>query len=197
MKKIFLLIFTLFTVHVYSQDSTKVGLGVSFGKGFSLISSGESVYYPVSLTNIYVTIDVSPTFRIEPEIGILRSHTEYEDDGDVILESTSYNLRYGVGLLYAQNYEDTKILVGGRVGTIHNRSTVEYSSSFGDNKDHHTRDDVYFGFSTGGEYMFSDHFSIGGEAQLNYIIVGQENNNDEIHESILSTRTMVVIRFYY
>ena len=201
MKKISILVFILFAINVYAQqdstaNKTTFGVGVSFGKDY-LISSSATIFYPVSLTNIYLTIDISPTLRIEPEIGLLRSHSEYDYMGDTQFEMTSYNLRYGVGIFYKNNYQDTKILIGGRIGTIHNRSTSEYSSDFGNNDDTDTRDDFYLGFATGGEYMFSDHLSIGGEAQLNYIILGSNSNNDDTYESLLSTRALVILRFYY
>jgi Outer membrane protein beta-barrel domain len=202
MRKILFLMFTLFAVNVYAQQDsivyeTQFGVGVTFGKEYSLTNNSQVIYYPISITNIYFTIDISPVLRIEPEFGIFRTHSEYDQQSDITFETTSYNIRYGVGIFYKQNYEDTKILIGGRIGTIHNRSSSEFSSNFGDDKDESTSDDFYLGFATGGEYMLSDHISIGGEAQLNYIILGSENNNDDYYQSILATRTLVILRFYY
>jgi len=202
MRVFLFLMFTLFAVNVYAQQDsmaceTQFGVGVTFGKEFSLTNYSQVIYYPVSVTNIYFTFDISPVLRIEPEIGIFRTHSEYDEQSDVTFETTSYNIRYGIGIFYKKIYEDTKILIGGRLGTIHNRATSEFSSTFGDDKDENTRDDFYFGFATGGEYMLSDHLSIGGEAQLNYIIVGSENNNDDYYQSIFATRTLVILRFYY
>ena len=57
--------------------------------------------------------------------------------------------------------------------------------------------------ATGGEYLFSSHFSLGGEVGLNYITGDEPEetppppNPVEQDESILTTNALILLRWYF
>ncbi len=191
MKIALFVILVLFTLNLFAQQDstsfkTRYGIGVTFGQDISReLGYSEIYYYPLSFGNIYFPIDMSPKLRIEPEIGYYLS--KYKENG---YKSTFYNLRFGIGIFAVKTYDKSKILIGGRAGMIYGEYENSYSGI-------DSKNDYYFGFASGGEYSFSSHISIGGEVQLNYIIPDDYNNNDDISQSLISTRALVVLRFYY
>ncbi len=61
--------------------------------------------------------------------------------------------------------------------------------------------DVSIGAAAGGEYFFSSHFSLGGEAQFNYIDLGEPDvevgDLIDLRRRIFTTDTLVMIRWYF
>ena len=130
---------------------------------------------------------MTANFRIEPEVGFYRYGVDR--DGN---QSALSNLRLGVGLFQIKSFENSKIHVGGRTGIYHN--SLSYKNS--QESDDSSKDDFFVGFAVGGEYLFSSHISLGGEAQLNYIKPG-DYDDDGPSISLISTRSMIVLRVYF
>lgn len=195
MRKSLFMLFTLFSFNLLAQQddslfTRKFGLGVTFGKDFTFLNNDELVTYPVTFGNIYLPIDFSPIFRIEPEIGYYRIKNKRGS-----FESTTSNLRIGIGLFFIQRYKKSIIQIGGRAGLIKN--SYSSKSSYPDNNSDRTKEDYYFGLTSGGEYLFTNHLSLGGEAQLNYIKFDNYDDNDDSSIYIISTRALVILRFYF
>jgi hypothetical protein len=147
--------------------------------------------------------------KIEPEIGWMR----YSTTNKVTLtneetKSSSNAMKIGCGLFSVKNVKKVDVYFGGRVGIVmssnsstepdplDSRKSVEGSES---------RTHWYVGPCFGGEYMISDNFSFGGEAQLIYTKIGQPKYkyagkevkpDSETSTSMIDTRYMFIFRWY-
>jgi hypothetical protein len=186
----------------FSQESeTKIGLGVSLNPTALFNSSSSStMFLPIGFTNIYVPITINQSFRIEPEVGIFSQSSETSSG----LSSSKYSstlLRIGVGLFKIQPFEETfHSYVGPRIGIL---STSSSSSSTGSTESSSSEMDYFVGLSVGGEYLFSTHFGIGGEVQLNYVSFGQPDrtpaasSSSDRKQSIITNNALMFFRWYY
>jgi hypothetical protein len=156
---------------VFAQETRpRIGLGVSLNPTALLALSSTLVsFVPVGLSNIFVPIELSKEFRIEPEFGILTTSDEHPG-GTAQVKSSSSLIRLGIGVLRVFPVDDSyNLYVGPRLGLLLTSSTSQ-SGSFPETGQSET--DFYVGLVTGGEHMFSSHFSMGGEVQLNYVSFG-------------------------
>lgn len=169
------LVAALTTVDVQAQD-TRIGLGV----GVTGVSSGAAA--------IYVPIDFG-SFRIEPEFGLRRFSSE---QGDVEASETSIILGTGV-FAEGATVANTVIYYGGRVGIARYSESIETPA--GDNDESVT--DLFLGPAVGAEYYFSERFSLGGEAQLMFTAIGQEDDDDDGSASLLQTGAILFVRWYF
>ena len=151
---------------------TRVGIGVGIaGLNFTEVFAPASIYVPI----------IFESFRIEPEIGILRRSED--DDG---FEFTDTMIQLGTGV-FAQSVEGgTTLYYGGRIGIVRNSESV---SGQGFEEDD-AAISFFIGPAIGAEYAFSTGFSLGGEAQLLYTTIGDEDT------SVVNTRGIVFVRFY-
>jgi hypothetical protein len=139
--------------------------------------------------SIYLPV-VTPSFRLEPEIGLLRGSSS--DDN---FESTSTAFSVGSGLFLNRPVEASTMLYGGvRLGAVFLSESFE--SEFGDDDDE-SRTDFFVGPAAGGEHFFSEHFSLGGEAQVLYTSFGEEDEEDDVSSSVLRTRAIFFVRWYF
>jgi hypothetical protein len=183
------------------ESQTKVGIGVSLNPT-ALFSSGSSstLFLPVGLTNIYIPIMASANFRIEPEAGIYSESSE-NTSGSFSSKSSSTILRLGVGLFYVRSSETSfSSYVGPRLGIL---STSSTSSSTGSSESKTSETNFFIGLCVGGEHSFSSHFSIGGEAQLNYISFGNPDRTPASttpstrSQSVFTNNALMFFRFYF
>ena len=150
---------------------------------------------------------VAPNFRIEPEIGFFRSSSEIEQNGDngsYDSKSTLKSFHVGVGIFPMVSQEKSKLYYGARLGIIRNSSSRESSYSYegysDSDEDSNKASGFYVAPTIGGEYFLSNHFSLGGEAQLRYSTFseeGDDNNNAELSASSTATKALIFIRFYF
>lgn len=173
------------TLTVTAQNDTRVGIGIGLTGG----EFGSSLLELATLApvSIYVPVDFG-SFRIEPEIGIFRASIE---SGDV--EQTSTILQLGSGLFAQRGSGSTTLYYGGRVGITRQSSSVDTPA--GDSDDSSTN--FFIGPAVGAEYAFSSGFSLGGEAQLLYTSIGQEDDDDDTSISIIRTRPIFFVRWYF
>lgn len=161
------------------EKSPRIGVGVSLGKELVAYT-----YYPhywwwgdyywgmpsIDFPSIYIPIIVSPKFRLEPEIGFWwLSRSGY----------SSTILRIGWGMFSIERKKQTNLYQGLRVGVI---LKDDYTSTT----------DIFIGPALGGEYLFSSHFSLGGEAQLNFVYCTNADSR-----STLSTKVLSFLRWYF
>jgi hypothetical protein len=177
----------------FSQSSTKVGIGVAiidmqqFFEAFA--SEGGSFN-----SAIMVPIEMSSSFRLEPEVGF-SSATDEQSSGSFTSKESTTSWRIGVGLLGMKKYSPFTLYYGARVGYITLTLTDEDDSG----TDELSSSGFYVAPALGGEHYFSDHFSLGGEAQIIYASVSTEpdEGNWEQDLSAINTRVLVYIRFFF
>ena len=176
----------MLTVPLYAQDGTRIGLGVSLTASGGSVDLFETVLSPAS---IYVPITFGK-FRIEPEFGIFRVSSE--SGGDFPRSSTSTVLQFGTGLFAVNRIDKTLLYYGARFGLTRMSDSFDSNGS----SDSSSRTNIYGGPALGAEYMFSEHFSLGGEAQLIYLSVGSTDDNDDTG-SVLRSRALFFSRWHF
>lgn len=204
-----------------NTESSLVGVGVELDDLFNTLLGFDTtggVY--INPVNLYVPINVTPNLRIEPDVGFFRfaSNSETRTDEDVFVaraEDTVTAVRLGVGVFYMfQPAEKTNLYAGGRLGVMR-ISQYEYSEIDAGPTDvvtetTTTRNNLALGLGGGGEYYLSSNFSVGGEARVDFINIGeptiQDDEGNEPDEgetrtvesnTILTPAASVFIRFYF
>ena len=180
--------------------------GVTFGIGTSLnptaifSGDGELVLLPVGLGNLYFPLIIGSHFKLEPEFGLLRV-SEKRIFSSTSVESSTTLTRLGIGAFWiAPIRESFRAYVGPRVGIVWN-SESSRSPGVAERKVRQTS--LVLELATGGEYLFSSHFSLGGEVRLTYINVGERKVTppppfpSEQSGSILTTNALIMLRWYF
>ena len=194
-KKVFMSIFILvcFFGFCFAQSSTKVGIGVAIIDMQQIFEAqlSDGGFFSSTIT---IPIDVSPSFRLEPELGF-GSSTDERTSGSSTFEQSSISWKIGVGLFGLKKYDIFTLYYGGRVGYL----TQTLTEEDGTNEDEMGTSGFYLAPAIGGEHYFSDHFSLGGEAQFVYTSVTTEpkDGNWEQNLSVINTRVLVFIRFFF
>ncbi|MFC2094796.1 outer membrane beta-barrel protein [Bacteroidota bacterium] len=206
----------LFVVSANAQDDrTRLGFGV--GVGISTVPMGDgddmdlsSLSAPVSFHN-FTFIIRGKSFRIEPNFGFFSysQETDAEDENEDTYkeEISSSNFRVGAVLAYATAIGSTNLYYGLNIGIISSSASIDqkWTGTYtpDNTSEKGSKTDFAIGGAIGGEYMFSDNFSLGGEIQINYITVGQFDwelpehiTKNDITTSIISTNAIVMLRWY-
>jgi hypothetical protein len=191
---ILLMVNPLHALEESPQTETRFGIGITLSRNLAFTGEeGEASFLPAGLTNFYFPILMNPNFRLEPEFGFWRY--SYSRKNDFEYSDSHTSIRPGIGFFSMTQRDKVILYYGLRLGFIFNFLSDE---SNGD-KDDDSRTDFSIGPALGGEYFFSDHLSLGGEAQLNYIFVGQWDYDDDIDrsESLIANRALFFVRWYY
>ena len=166
------------------EKRSRIGFGVSLGK--EIINIPNEALTLLDFPSFYLPIRISPNFRLEPEIGYYRYSRSDED------WKGSYSiLSIGCGIFRMTRKGNVDIYYGARLGLI--SSSNSYESSWSDGKESKT--DFYVGPAFGGEYFFTQHLTLGGEIQFNYIFMGQWDGG-EGSESVMRTKPLIFVRWY-
>jgi hypothetical protein len=205
--------------HAQEQDQEQARTQRMFGVGISLnptsliaTDEGTQLFLPVGTTNIRLALTPSPNFRIEPEFGIYSSEREASLSG-ITGPSTSQtesfsSTRLGISLFYrAPVAESFAILVGPRAGFVW-LSSEEKVTGTDPESESTSESDFYAGAALGGEYMLSNNFGIGAEAQLNYVSLGEPETKStsggtdpgpriSLSRSLITSNALVFIHFYF
>jgi len=170
---LFLVIFLVPSFQLEAQEGEKsIGLGVSLSKIAGWFNDSLVIYLP---------IHTSSKFRLEPEIGF-----NLHSDSFGIWNNTSFSLSVGCGFFAVKHKEKVNIYYGVRNGFIINSYRTNGRSS---------RMDLFFSPALGGEYLFSKHFSLGGEVQISYILIGIGEGGESASE--LKTKPLFFLRWYF
>ena len=192
-----------------AQDSDiRVGVGVSIDPPRLFMTGGSNVYSNVlTPVNIYVPIGFSHV-RIEPEIGMYSYSNQSTLTGTTGEQNLSI-VHAGVGGFYLISMDSqARLYVGPRVGLNFISSKFSSSGPSGTFSSETSETDVVVGVNIGGEYLLSSHFSVGGEAQLNYLSFGKQDNtvspapvftNPSPDESrhLISTNVLFFFRWFF
>ena len=166
-----------------------LGIGVALERTLFFGDSEDVAFLPVGFSNIYVPIITASGFRVEPEIGYLRfsqSGTEWKESGS--------SLRIGLGILPAMQRGNTSIYFGARLGLVYTKTSFEATGFDGDSE---SKTDYYVGAAVGAEYAVSPHFAVGAEVQVNYISVGDFNEESDQSSSLIGNKNLIFLRWYF
>jgi len=176
------------------DDPVRIGFGIGIGKGISFIGSDLSVLaLPIDFADFSVIIR-GESFRFEPTFGYFSTSSSSSSSG-YTTESKSSNLRLGTVLAYANAMGSTNFYYGIDFGVILSSESREYNDPFVESRDE-SKTDFFIGPAVGGEYMFSDNFSLGGEIQINYISIGSFDGDSDESISAVSSRGKIILRWY-
>jgi hypothetical protein len=187
------------------ESKAKIGLGISINPtAIFYISSTADFYAPVSIASIYIPIIIKPNFRIEPEAGIF-SHSYKYTSGTDISDHTLTEFRIGIGLFYVHSIDTSfSAYCGPRAGILSTSESSSYTYSYSGSEEYTSKEiDFFIGLCVGGEYLFSRHFSSGGEVQLNYIKYGNPERtpstitSTNFTRSIFTNNCLVFVRWYF
>lgn len=185
-----------------AQDTeTRYGIGVNFAKDFVYANVGGGDYsilaLPYDFSNISFIVR-GEKFRFEPMIGYFRYGRDYSQ-GSTSSEYIYSNWRLGANLSVNNVIGTMHHYYGITIGVILSSISSEFKSEFNSEKSDESKTDFFIGPILGGEYNFNEFLSLGGEIQFNYISLGQYNDdsNAERSESLLTTRAIIVLRWYF
>jgi hypothetical protein len=190
---VFLLLLLLGTS--FAQSSGKIGIGVAiidFETLFQLAMS-EGAGGTASITIPYL---MSPTFRLEPEFGYTSATQKLDGIAGYNWEASVSTMNIGVGIFPSKIFDAFTLYYGGRVGYLTQKQTEEET---GVDDAEATSSGFYLAPAIGGEYNFSDHFSLGAEAQFVYASMTNEEQGQDykLKLTLLNTRALVFFRFYF
>ena len=198
------------------DDRTRIGFGV--GVGFSFlpinlegINEGDfsSQSAPISFHNFNFVVR-GQNFRLEPNFGYfsvsIDEDREYDNGDTRTQEFKSSNFRVGAVIAYATAIASLNLYYGINIGIILSSASGEVTwrgSITASESEDASKTDFFVGPAIGGEYMFSDNFSLGGEIQVNYITVGQFDwelsegiTKDDVSTTVITTNALVILRWY-
>lgn len=199
------------SVSIGAQES-KTGIGLVFKESlWGMLSEllgtveNEGNTFPPSVIHVPI---IRGGLKLEPELGYLRasSSVKVEDMGEVSTNTSS--LRIGCGVFLYKPVNKVSFYYGGRIGIVKMSSSEEedYESPlYGEDTESKTsQTNFYIGPAVGAEYWIGEHFSVGGEAQLLYteygepkIEDGEEEDEVDIFQSLMMTKYMFVLRWYF
>jgi opacity protein-like surface antigen len=173
-------------------ESVKFGIGVTFNPSVVVGDNFEGPFLPVGLGDIYFPIIVTPQIKLEPQFGLFRFHSESANvDGRA--EQTSTVLRVGAGLFYVlRPRASVRVYLGPRVVFVRTSTSLQFGTFDEDD----SRTDFGLGPALGGEYLFSSHFSLGGEFQFNYLSLGAPEDSN-IDQNVITTNGLIFLRWYF
>jgi hypothetical protein len=174
-----------------------VGLGVAVSDaGDALVTASGSTQTAGLMTGIFIPIEVTPQFRLEPEVSFYRNASVQTADNPPgsVFQSTAASWRLGTGVFMSSSELPFVMYYGARVGYL--RDTTNISST--------TTSATAFvipGFfvapTVGGEYLLSDRLSLGAEVQVRYSRWSWRDSNGTQSQTTASTHGVLVLRFYF
>ena len=173
-------------------------LAADFGVGISARSDDGWLYAP---------INVSKAFRIEPSIRYGSSDLSFSDDSGADEQDTE-TWELGVGIFgLKQVTEAAHIYYGARLAYVDTESTIVQTSTFGTViRSETTQDGTRIGPTLGFEYIFGQHFSVGGEASYTFLDLDGEStarvgnfaaSTMDIEQKSQGTQTRLIFRYMF
>lgn len=201
------------TIHHYTWSAAALLL---FGAGRAAVGQDSTRTWSLGVDNqsgVFIGIAVTSTFRLEPEISVVRQRdkaTFTVDNGFGTIsvfeeEINSASYRVGLGLLWQwQRTAQLRFYAGPRFGVIHATASERLSGSESGKTDA-SRNDWFIAGSLGAEYFPIARLSAGADVQLRGVAQGnpsQHTTGSSLvgafapSEPTLSTRGLLTVRFY-
>jgi hypothetical protein len=151
-------------------------LAADFGLGVSARSEDGIVYAP---------IDISKSFRIEPSVRYASTEQSMQQS-DISEDLEAETLEVGVGVFGIKQVTDAAhIYFGARLAYVDVESTSNSVITFSRQRVETKQDGYRIGPTVGFEYLFGQHFSVGGEASYSYLDVEGKSISES---TIITTR---------
>jgi hypothetical protein len=158
-------------------DGFHMGLGAGIGLVSPIIFDEDILFLGPSGGSVLIPLDIAGVFRIEPDIGFFHYATNNEDGDD----HKSTGVRPNLGLFgMIELSKDAMLTLGLRLGPqfVSSKSVTVISNPPDPDETitvSRSRIDFLLSPAVGGEYYFSENFSLGAETQLNFVFVGDED----------------------
>ena len=176
------------------QDSRRIGIGVAIGDAALIVATAalRTREDRAGAPEVLVPIQLTNRLRLEPEIGFFHdSHREPFDN-----HLTAFVV--GVGVLPQILQQNFRLYYGIRVGYLRTREEeVHEVFRGGTETETQTVDGFFVAPTVGGEHLFSNRFSLGGEVQVRHTSVKGDHEGDSIKTSVATARALVITRFYF
>jgi hypothetical protein len=185
----------------FSQENPRIGLGVSiadFSEVLLLAASGPNSTPSSLMPTIFVPINVSSRYRVEPEIGFqhVSSRTSGQSSSN---DASDTSVHVGAGVFGLTTPKDHfTIYYGIRLAYL--RFSQSTGSPNGTNGYSFPTANGYFVTPTvGGEYFLGDHLSLGGEVQFRYTheTLNAASDTRTITLSAANTHGAITLRFWF
>ncbi len=177
------LVMAMLLAGVSSADAQDRTFGLGIGISPAIFSEhGISSGVTTTVTSFYMPITVSPVLRIEPEFGISRF---WGSSGTFSASESRWT--FGIGVLGRKQRGDVIMYYGSRPGVF----VTRYGGSLDGSLTAWRLSAVF-----GGEYFFTRHLGIGGEAQGNYFLIGDLGDNEDWPDTGLMTNVVLFVRWY-
>ncbi len=184
-----------------NQKDRVFGIGL---KTFNLINDLQEINSVLPGNRIVLTFNVTPNFRVQPEIGYNRIK-EYSDVLDEDLASSNKTL--GIGIYGMWKKEKTNLYAGLKY-VFSNNHIEDIQSNYNPNppyglqyeKMETTVSNNSFGLVFGGEYFLSNHFSVGTEVGLlstERKVEIIDSSQDPAESNSMNSETNILLRFYF
>jgi len=179
--------------------STSV-LAADFGLGVSAKSDDGVVYLP---------IDISKSFRIEPNARYAHDDSSYEEYGRE-QERDLEVLELGIGVFgLKQVTEAARFYFGARLAYVESKEFSYGGTAHNTVRSNTELDGYRIGPTVGFEYSFGQHFSVGGEASYSFLdLEGKSasrfnssgfvtNQLEDIEQKSQGTQTRLIFRYMF
>lgn len=174
-------------------------LAADFGIGVSARSDDGMLYVP---------IDISKSFRLEPSVRYASS----EQDDNYRSRAETKELEIGVGVFgLKQITEAARLYYGARLGYLDRQDDSSYMGNSATTTQENDQDGYRAGPAIGFEYLIGKHFSVGGEASYTFVDLDGENvtrtrnhfidfvteSRSDISQESNGTQTRLIFRYMF
>ncbi len=161
------------TAHTSTKDF-QIGIGAGLSLLSPVIVGGSTIFAgPFGGGSLVIPLDIAGVVRIEPEVGFFHYNQGTDTNSD-----TSTTVKLGAGIFWMFGIgDDAQGTLGARLGPQIVSQVQERPEAMGAGSVETTRTAINFaaGPAFGGEYFFSENFSLGAEAQINFMYLGEED----------------------
>lgn len=174
------------------QSARRIGIGVAIGDitGIAAVTALGTTEDTAAAPSIFVPVQITSRFRVEPEISLFR-HSHEEP-----FEYKVNAVEVGIGLFPQRLTESYRLYYGVRVGYVRVKEE-EPRRIAGLATRTQTIDGFFAAPAIGGEYLLSDRFGLGAEAQIRHTAVSGDDDGDSVKTSATATRVLFTTRFYF
>ena len=189
---------------VYTQESSAFKWGIGVASPFV-----QSQYVIPAYPNTVISIPMffSRQFKLEPFISYsdFTDEQKREDETPYTLDVNYQNVAVGVGLFYSKPINTTRLHFGVQFGYVRSKYEYKYVYPNDANITESNGDGYLISPIIGGEYFFSEHFSLGGQVHFEwYSVSSDETTSSEFENRKYANSTtrkntlgLIAVRFYF
>jgi hypothetical protein len=176
--------------------SRRVGVGIAISDATEVLFVGSSDTLGAGLfPTIFVPIDLTSRFRVEPEFSEFQdSSTHHDDRGDDTHRRSL--IQIGTGAFGLARMGRFALYYGGRVAYL--RSKQSSIREPAPTQESTTQTSGWlFAPALGAEFYLTEYLSIGGETSLKFVSWSGESTSSTTSGTSLSAHGALTLRFYF